>query len=49
MDINQLLASFASAFSQDNRHITLAIDSDTAGPEQLLPQTLDGEEGVSRP
>ncbi|MEO4028730.1 type VI secretion system Vgr family protein [Chromobacterium vaccinii] len=49
MDINQLLASFASAFSQDNRHITLAIASDAAGPEQLLPQTLDGEEGVSRP
>ncbi|WP_080762167.1 type VI secretion system Vgr family protein [Chromobacterium violaceum] len=49
MDITALLASFASAFSQDNRHITLAIDSDTAGPEQLLPQTLDGEEGVSRP
>ncbi|QND85883.1 Protein VgrG [Chromobacterium vaccinii] len=49
MDITALLASFASAFSQDNRHITLAIDSDAAGPEQLLPQTLDGEEGVSRP
>ncbi|WP_046168902.1 type VI secretion system Vgr family protein, partial [Chromobacterium vaccinii] len=48
MDITALLASFASAFSQDNRHITLAIASDTAGPEQLLPQTLDGEEGVSR-
>ncbi|MEO3956267.1 type VI secretion system Vgr family protein [Chromobacterium piscinae] len=49
MDITALLASFASAFSQDNRHITLAIASDAAGPEQLLPQTLDGEEGVSRP
>ncbi|KJH67237.1 type VI secretion system Vgr family protein [Chromobacterium violaceum] len=48
MDITALLASFASAFSQDNRHITLAIASDAAGPEQLLPQTLDGEEGVSR-
>ncbi|QND86361.1 Protein VgrG [Chromobacterium vaccinii] len=48
MDITALLASFASSFSQDNRHITLAIASDAAGPEQLLPQTLDGEEGVSR-
>ncbi|MBT2866324.1 type VI secretion system tip protein VgrG [Chromobacterium violaceum] len=48
MDITAVLASFASAFSQANRHITLAIASDAAGPEQLLPQTLDGEEGVSR-
>ncbi|WP_434628639.1 type VI secretion system Vgr family protein [Chromobacterium sp. CV08] len=48
MDITALLASFASAFSQDNRHITVVIASDTAAPEQLLPQALDGEEGLSR-
>ncbi|WP_081543611.1 type VI secretion system Vgr family protein [Chromobacterium violaceum] len=48
MDITAVLASFASAFSQANRHITLTIASDEAGPEQLLPQMLDGEEGVSR-
>ncbi|WP_083370017.1 type VI secretion system Vgr family protein [Chromobacterium sphagni] len=49
MDINQLLASFASAFSQANRHLTLAIAGDQVGAEQLLPHQLEGEEGISQP
>ncbi|WP_434630286.1 type VI secretion system Vgr family protein [Chromobacterium sp. CV08] len=49
MDISTLLASFASAFTQDHRLLTLALGYGDIAAGQLLPQTLDGEEGVSRP
>ncbi|AUH52507.1 type VI secretion system tip protein VgrG [Chromobacterium sp. ATCC 53434] len=49
MDLSTLLASFASAFTQDNRLLTLALGHGDIAAGQLLPQTLSGEEGVSRP
>ncbi|WP_083370108.1 type VI secretion system Vgr family protein [Chromobacterium sphagni] len=49
MDISSLLASFASAFSQDHRLLTLGLGDGHIAAEQLLPQSLDGEEGVSKP
>ncbi|KJH69275.1 type VI secretion system Vgr family protein, partial [Chromobacterium violaceum] len=48
MDLNALLASFASAFGQDNRLLTLQLGSGQIAAEQLLPLSLDGEEGLSR-
>ncbi|WP_244887187.1 type VI secretion system Vgr family protein [Chromobacterium vaccinii] len=48
MDLNSLLASFASAFGQNNRLLTLQLGSGQIAAEQLLPLSLDGEEGVSR-
>lgn len=47
MDISQLLASFSSAFTQDNRLLTLSLGDGSIAAETLLPQTLEGEEGVS--
>ncbi|MEN7432403.1 type VI secretion system tip protein TssI/VgrG [Chromobacterium sp. TRC.1.1.SA] len=49
MDLNVLLASFASAFNQEQRLLTLALGSRQIASEQLLPLSLDGEEGVSKP
>ncbi|WP_083340573.1 type VI secretion system Vgr family protein [Chromobacterium vaccinii] len=48
MDLNSLLSSFASAFNQDQRLLTLELGSGQVAAEQLLPQSLDGEEGVSK-
>ncbi|PRP71325.1 type VI secretion system protein [Chromobacterium amazonense] len=48
MDFSTLLASFASAFTQDRRQLTLSLGSGGIAAEQLLPLALDGEEGVSR-
>ncbi|MEJ8676864.1 hypothetical protein, partial [Chromobacterium amazonense] len=49
MDLSALLASFASAFTQDRRQLTLSLGNGSIAAEQLLPLALDGEEGVSRP
>ncbi|MEO9454943.1 type VI secretion system tip protein VgrG, partial [Chromobacterium phragmitis] len=48
MDLTSLLASFASAFNQDQRLLTLELGGGHVAAEQLLPQSLDGEEGVSQ-
>ncbi|MBA8737426.1 hypothetical protein HWH35_21435, partial [Chromobacterium violaceum] len=48
MDLDTLLASFASAFNQDQRLLTLELGSGQVAAEQLLPQSLNGEEGVSQ-
>ncbi|MEN3812829.1 contractile injection system protein, VgrG/Pvc8 family, partial [Chromobacterium piscinae] len=48
MDLNALLSSFASAFGQDHRMLTLQLGSGQIAAEQLLPLSLDGEEGLSR-
>ncbi|MEO2216976.1 type VI secretion system Vgr family protein [Chromobacterium vaccinii] len=48
MDLNALLASFASAFGQNNRLLTLQLGSGQIAAEQLLPLSVDGEEGVSK-
>ncbi|WP_246879400.1 type VI secretion system Vgr family protein [Chromobacterium violaceum] len=48
MDLNVLLASFASAFNQEQRLLTLELGSGQIASEQLLPLGLDGEEGVSK-
>ncbi|QIY79524.1 type VI secretion system Vgr family protein [Chromobacterium violaceum] len=48
MDLNALLSSFASAFGQDHRPLTLELGSGQIAAEQLLPLSLDGEEGLSR-
>ncbi|QND82268.1 Protein VgrG [Chromobacterium vaccinii] len=48
MDLDSLLSSFASAFNQDQRLLTLELGSGSVAAEQLLPQSLDGEEGVSK-
>ncbi|WP_043618909.1 type VI secretion system Vgr family protein, partial [Chromobacterium violaceum] len=48
MDLNSLLSSFASAFNQEQRLLTLELGSGQIAAEQLLPLSLDGEEGVSR-
>ncbi|KMN76136.1 type VI secretion system protein, partial [Chromobacterium sp. LK11] len=49
MDLSTLLASFASAFNQDQRLLTLSLGDGSVAAEQLLPLSLAGEEGVSRP
>ncbi|MEN2427348.1 hypothetical protein AA0N74_14950, partial [Chromobacterium vaccinii] len=48
MNLDSLLSSFASAFNQDQRLLTLELGSGQVAAEQLLPQSLDGEEGVSK-
>ncbi|AXE35455.1 type VI secretion system Vgr family protein [Chromobacterium phragmitis] len=48
MNLDSLLASFASAFNQDQRLLTLELGTGQIAAEQLLPQSLDGEEGVSQ-
>ncbi|TDR73339.1 type VI secretion system Vgr family protein [Paludibacterium purpuratum] len=49
MDLNTLLASFASAFNQDQRLLTLQLGNGHIAAGQLLPLSLAGEEGVSKP
>ncbi|WP_432721158.1 type VI secretion system Vgr family protein [Jeongeupia wiesaeckerbachi] len=49
MEINQLLAAFASAFAQDRRLLTLQLAEGGAFGEQLLPQTLRADETLSQP
>ncbi|MFB9159415.1 type VI secretion system Vgr family protein, partial [Chromobacterium violaceum] len=48
MDLNSLLSSFASAFNQEQRLLTLELGTGQIAAEQLLPLSLDGEEGLSR-
>ncbi|MDW5418473.1 type VI secretion system Vgr family protein [Iodobacter sp. CM08] len=48
MDLTQLLASFAAAFNQDNRLISLQLGDGAAWGEQLLPQKISGSEGISQ-
>ncbi|NHQ86767.1 type VI secretion system tip protein VgrG [Iodobacter sp. HSC-16F04] len=43
-----LLASFAAAFNQDQRLISLQLGDGAAWGEQLLPQRVTGSEGISR-
>ncbi|MBA8734324.1 type VI secretion system Vgr family protein [Chromobacterium violaceum] len=49
MDLNALLASFASAFGQDRRVLTLRLGTGQIAAEQLLPLSLQVEEGLSQP
>ncbi|WP_353328808.1 type VI secretion system Vgr family protein, partial [Chitiniphilus shinanonensis] len=49
MDTHQVLASFASAFTQAQRLLTLHLGDGAAYGEQLLPQSVAGEEALSRP
>ncbi|MDW5417819.1 type VI secretion system tip protein TssI/VgrG [Iodobacter sp. CM08] len=43
-----LLASFAAAFNQENRLITLQLGDGAAWGEQLLPQRVTGSEGINQ-
>ncbi|AMC35303.1 type VI secretion system Vgr family protein [Janthinobacterium sp. B9-8] len=43
-----LLASFAAAFNQDQRLISLQLGDGAAWGEQLLPQHVTGSEGINR-
>ncbi|MCX7205505.1 MAG: type VI secretion system tip protein VgrG, partial [Proteobacteria bacterium] len=45
---DQLLASFAAAFSQDQRLISLQLGDGAAWGEQLLPQRVSGSEGINQ-
>ncbi|AMC36612.1 type VI secretion system Vgr family protein [Janthinobacterium sp. B9-8] len=49
MRADQLLASFAAAFSQDQRLISLQIGDGAAWGDQLLPQRVTGTEGINQP
>ncbi|QEL57875.1 type VI secretion system Vgr family protein [Chromobacterium paludis] len=49
MDLNALLASFASAFTQDRRMLTLSLGDGAIAPQSLLPLSLDGVEGIAKP
>ncbi|WP_047249587.1 type VI secretion system Vgr family protein [Chromobacterium subtsugae] len=48
MGFESLLSSFASAFNQEQRLLTLALGTGHITAEQLLPLSLDGEEGISK-
>jgi len=47
MDLSSLLASFASAFGQNNRLLSLDIGTDQHWDGVLLPQRVEGSEAVS--
>ncbi|WP_084282691.1 type VI secretion system Vgr family protein [Deefgea rivuli] len=47
-DVSQLLSSFAAAFSQEQRLISLQLGDGTIWAEQLLPQSVTGREGVNQ-
>ncbi|MGR2678893.1 type VI secretion system Vgr family protein [Chromobacterium haemolyticum] len=49
MDMDALLASFASVFGQDRRVLTLQLGTGQIAAEQLLPLSLHVEEGLSQP
>ncbi|MDN0083491.1 type VI secretion system tip protein TssI/VgrG, partial [Crenobacter sp. SG2305] len=46
-DLTSLLASFAAAFTQDDRLLTLQLGDGRRWADALLPQQLDGEEALS--
>ncbi|MDN0077220.1 type VI secretion system Vgr family protein, partial [Crenobacter sp. SG2303] len=46
-DLTTLLASFAAAFTQDTRLLTLELGDGHRWADALLPQTLTGEEALS--
>ncbi|WP_308445840.1 type VI secretion system Vgr family protein, partial [Chitinolyticbacter albus] len=46
---HQLLASFAAAFTQEQRLVTLHLGDGASFGEQLLPQSVSGEEALSQP
>ncbi|AMC35417.1 type VI secretion system Vgr family protein [Janthinobacterium sp. B9-8] len=48
MNLSDLLASFASAFSQEQRLISLQLGDGAAWGEQLLPQRVTGSEGINQ-
>ncbi|AMC34082.1 type VI secretion system Vgr family protein [Janthinobacterium sp. B9-8] len=48
MNLNDLLASFAAAFSQNQRLISLQLGDGGAWGEQLLPQRVEGSEGINQ-
>ncbi|STQ91714.1 Uncharacterized protein conserved in bacteria [Iodobacter fluviatilis] len=48
MNLSDLLASFASAFSQEQRLISLQLGDGVAWGEQLLPQRVTGSEGINQ-
>jgi type VI secretion system secreted protein VgrG len=48
MNPNDLLASFAAAFSQNQRLISLQLGDGEAWGEQLLPQRVEGSEGINQ-
>ena len=47
MDLSSLLASYASAFNQQQRLLTLDLDGGDVQPEALLPLSLSLDEAVS--
>ncbi|MFC7422028.1 type VI secretion system Vgr family protein [Iodobacter arcticus] len=49
MNPQDLLASFAAAFGQSNRLISLQIGDSGVWGDQLLPQRVTGTEGLNRP
>ncbi|MFC7421269.1 type VI secretion system tip protein TssI/VgrG [Iodobacter arcticus] len=48
MRTDQLLASFAAAFSQNQRLVSLQLGTGGAWGEQLLPQRVEGSEGINQ-
>ncbi|WP_035853988.1 type VI secretion system Vgr family protein [Deefgea rivuli] len=48
MNLSNLLASFASAFNQETRLISLQVGDGATWVEQLLPQSVTGREGVNQ-
>ncbi|QBC42126.1 type VI secretion system Vgr family protein [Iodobacter fluviatilis] len=48
MTPSDLLASFAAAFNQDQRLISLQLGDGAAWGQQLLPQRVTGSEGINR-
>ncbi len=48
MNATDVLASFAAAFSQNQRLISLQLGDGAAWGEQLLPQRVDGSEGINQ-
>ncbi|MFC7419202.1 type VI secretion system Vgr family protein [Iodobacter arcticus] len=48
MSLSQLLSSFAAAFNQDQRLISLQLGDGGAWGEQLLPQRVEGSEGINQ-
>jgi len=48
MNPQDLLASFAAAFNQDQRLISLQLGDGAAWGQQLLPQRVTGSEGINR-
>ncbi|WP_082752898.1 type VI secretion system Vgr family protein [Janthinobacterium sp. B9-8] len=48
MPLSQLLSSFAAAFNQDQRLISLQLGDGGAWGEQLLPQRVEGSEGINQ-